>query len=180
LVTYTNCESVNLYLSGKKIGNKQLKDFPNWIMKWRNINYESGTLKAVGVINGKEVCEFKLETAGKPHTIDFKTENQKKDFIEGDIIPIEIHVLDKKGNPVIHEDLPLNFELEGPGQIIGLSNGDINDTTSFSNINSHKTNGGKCLVILKAEKNKGPLTLKVTSAGIKSQACKLMITPFDY
>jgi len=180
LVTYTNCESVNLYLSGKKIGNKQLKDFPNWIMKWRNINYESGTLKAVGVINGKEVCEFKLETAGKPHSIDFKTENQKKDFIEGDIIPIEIHVLDKKGNPVSHEDLPLNFELEGPGQIIGLSNGDINDTTSFSNINSHKTNGGKCLVILKAGKNKGPLTLKVTSAGIKSQACKLMITPFGY
>lgn len=171
LVTYTNCESVNLYLNGKKIGNKKLADFPNWIMKWRQINYQPGTIKAVGVINGKEVCDFELKTTGKPHKIDFKI--YKNDISVNDIIPVEIRVLDKKGNPISNHDIELNFQVEGNGEIIALSNGDLKDTTPFKNKYSRSTNRGKCLVVLKAQNKSGNLKLKVSSKNLKQQVLSI-------
>lgn len=171
LVTYTNCESVNLYLNDELIGNQKLSGFPNWIMKWRNINYQPGTLKAVGVVNEKEVCEFQLKTAGKLHHLGFKYD--KKEVSSNEVIQVEVNLLDKKGNLISHEDALLNFELEGDGEIIGLSNGTINDITSFKNKKSRKTHKGKCLVIIKAGSKTNAMKLKVNSKNLKLQILNL-------
>ena len=173
LVTYTNCESVNLYLNGKKIGNQKLSDFPNWIMKWRQVNYQRGTIKAVGVIDGKEVCEFELKTAGKPNHVEFIVDN--KDISTDEVMLIEINILDKKGVLVNNQDVELNFKLLDDGDILGVSNGDINDTTSFTNTSSRQTKKGKCLVIVKAGDEKGTLKLEVNSKNLKRQILTLNI-----
>ncbi|WP_010180530.1 glycoside hydrolase family 2 TIM barrel-domain containing protein [Aquimarina agarilytica] len=164
VVTYTNCESVNLYLNNKLIGNKKLSDFPNWIMKWQDLTYEKGTLKAVGIIKGKEVCEFQLKTAGAPQKIDFKVHGTA--YKADEIIQIEISVLDSKGVLVSQTPVNLSFDIEGDAKILALDNGDIYDITTASTIQSKKTNNGKCLVILKTGKKEGA-KLKVSSKGIK-------------
>ena len=63
----------------------------------------------------------------------------------------------------------MNFELLGDGEILGVSNGDINDTTSFINTSSRKTKKGKCLVIVKAGDKKGTLKLEVNAKNLKRQ-----------
>jgi beta-galactosidase len=37
VTTYTNCDSVDLYVNSTKIGTKNLSDFPNMIMVWPSV-----------------------------------------------------------------------------------------------------------------------------------------------
>ncbi|NMH86802.1 glycoside hydrolase family 2 TIM barrel-domain containing protein [Flavivirga algicola] len=171
LVTYTNCESVNLYLNNKLIGNKKLSDFPNWIMKWQDTAFEEGTLKAVGIINGKEVCEFELKTTGEPYKINLKPYN--KHINSGDIVQIEVSILDKKNVLVTHQPVDLYFKIEGDAEILGLSNGDMYDDTSASNIETRKTKQGACLVILKMGQVMDGAKLTVTSKDLKKGVLNL-------
>ncbi|WP_111708849.1 glycoside hydrolase family 2 TIM barrel-domain containing protein [Lutibacter citreus] len=172
LVTYTNCESVNLYLNGKKIGNKKLTDFSNFIMKWRKIKFQPGTLKAKGVIAGKEVCEFELKTAGKPHHFDLKID--KTEASPEEVVLIEVFVKDRKGTTVADSSLLLNLSVEG-GEILGLSNGDMKDTTSFSNKTSRKTVKGRLLVIAKVNSMLNVSKITVNSVGVKPAAVNIKV-----
>jgi len=47
VTTYTNCDSVDLYVNSTKIGTKNLSDFPNMIMVWPSVPWTTGTIKAV-------------------------------------------------------------------------------------------------------------------------------------
>ncbi|WP_298365835.1 glycoside hydrolase family 2 TIM barrel-domain containing protein [uncultured Lutibacter sp.] len=166
LVTYTNCESVNLYLNGKKIGNKKLADFSNFIMKWRKIKYQPGILKAKGVIEGKEVCEFKLKTSGKAHRIDIEVGNEE--VSKDGVVQFEVNIVDRQGNLVYDSSL-LNFKIEG-GKILGLSNGNMDDLTSFNNKIERKVSKGRLLVIAKANSNTNTLKLSVQSEKLKQKS----------
>ena len=167
LVTYTNCESVNLYLNGKLLGNKKLSDFSNWIMKWRDIPFEKGTLKAVGIIDGSEVCQFELKSTGAPYSIELKP--YKKIIGSDKILQVEVFLIDKKRNLITQEPKDLYFKTEGDAEIIGISNGDMYDITPVINIQTRKTNKGTCLVILKTKELFKGAKLIVSAKGVKEQ-----------
>ncbi|SDX24282.1 beta-galactosidase [Lutibacter oricola] len=173
IVTYTNCESVNLYLNDKKIGSKNLADFSNYIMKWKKLPYKPGILKAKGVIKGKEVCEFTLKSTGKEHHFNLKVDNTSVQK-EGVAI-VEVEVVDKKGNLISHKEMDLTFKVEGLGEILGVSNGNMSDATPFANKTSRKTNRGKCLVIVKAKEAAEKISLKVNSNTIKEAVIDLNV-----
>ena len=87
------------------------------------VGYQPGTLKAVGLCNGKAVCQFELNTTGKPSRIVVQPEN--KTPAENGVVHAEIFLEDNKGNRVHNDDRTLQFELEGDGEILGLSNGNM-------------------------------------------------------
>lgn len=169
LVTYTNCETVDLYLNNKKIGSQKLSDFPNWIMNWQNVNYKAGVLKAVGKINGKAVCETEIATTGKVHHI--KADADKTQVSAGDVIHVELMLVDKKGRHISHTEQELSFELEGCANIIALDNGDGSDLSPFYNKETKSTHEGRCLCIIKIGNNlEEQINLKIKSEGIKTQS----------
>ncbi len=165
LVTYTNCESVKLYSNNQLIGSKKLSDFPNWIMKWEDIPFEDGMIKAVGVIGGKEVCEFELNTTGNPYKFGFVSYESNRD--SSNIVQIEVSVLDKNGNKVTHIPKELTFSVEGNIKILGLSNGNNMDITPTRDITSRTTHRGTCLVILQVRDRNDNVKLLVSSKGMQ-------------
>ncbi|MGY5351434.1 glycoside hydrolase family 2 TIM barrel-domain containing protein [Wenyingzhuangia sp. IMCC45533] len=167
LVTYTNCESVNLYLNNRKIGNKQLKDFSNWIVKWKELRFEPGTLIAKGVVGGHEVCEFKLDTYEKPEKIDVRVFPEK--IKEGSVVQVEVRVLDKKNHLANMASLNLNFDLSGDAKILALENGNHLNVEGYTNKNEIKTNKGRCLIVLKVNTFKEKITLQITSKNLKTK-----------
>ncbi|MGA9637047.1 glycoside hydrolase family 2 TIM barrel-domain containing protein [Flavobacterium sp.] len=173
VVTYTNCESVDLYLNGKKIGNQKLSDFPNWIMKWRKVNYAEGTLRAVGLINGKAVCEYEIKTTGKIARIILESD-QKAVSVYG-IVQVEISIVDAKGNLITNDDEELEFELEGNGEILALANGDITCQDAFRLKEKKSTYKGKALCVIRAKENKGKMNLKVRSKGISTSSVTVLV-----
>jgi len=167
LVSYTNCDSVDLYLNNKKIGSQKLSDFPNWIMNWNEIAYEPGVLKAVGKIKGKAVCETIIATTGKIHHLELNAD--KLEVKHDDIIHVELALCDKRGRCITHAEEELHFEIQGNAKIIALENGDMTDLTAFTMKDKKRTYRGKCLCIIKVGKDaKEEVKLSVKSEGIKT------------
>lgn len=173
VVTYTNCETVDLYLNNKLIGTQKLADIPNWIMKWRKINYLPGTLRAVGKIGGKVVCQTELKTSGKPASVLFHTDS--KVVSPNAVVQIELTLVDKKGIPVPNDDRQLQFKLEGGGEIIGLATGDISCHDSFKQFETKKTYNGKMLCIIRVGENTGKMKLNITANDLKTSNIDLEI-----
>ncbi|MCL7754604.1 glycoside hydrolase family 2 TIM barrel-domain containing protein [Polaribacter sp. Z022] len=165
LVTYTNCDSVDLYLNGKKIGNKKLKDFSNWIVKWRDVNYKPGTLKAVGIINGKPVCEYVIRTSKKPSSFKFIP----KEITTRKIIQVEVNLTDRKGVLVSHIPTKVNFKINGNAKIIGIDNGDVTDASNFNNTKTGIIKNGRCLVLIQVENTKKDISLIAFNNQIKKE-----------
>ncbi len=170
VVTYTNCESVNLYLNNKLIGNQKLADIPNWIMKWLKLNYQSGTLKAVGLVDGKEVCEHVLKTAQEARHI--KVGVDRTVLEANDIIHVELQLVDKKGNPVRYAEKEIHFALEGDAEIIGIHNGDMRCTVSNTNKSDRETYEGRCLAIIRTNSVAQELKLTLSGEGLKTKKVK--------
>ena len=173
LVTYTNCEEVDLYLNNKNIGSQKLADIPNWIMKWRKVGYKAGKLKAVGKINGKVVCEEVLQTTGKPAKLSMKQCQTSE--TSSNIIQVEVSLLDKKGIPVTFNDQKIHFKLEGNGEILMLANGNMTADESLIQKECKSTFKGKLLCAVKAGENSDSLKLIVSGMGIKTEAIKLVL-----
>jgi beta-galactosidase len=167
LVTYTNCEFVELYLNGRKLGTQKLNDFSNWIMNWWNIDYEPGTLRAVGIRDGQAVCEDTLITAGPSARIALTAD--RSPAAPGGIVHIEVQLLDAAGNPVNSDDRELEFCVEG-GEVLGLDNGVMTAEQRFAEKKFRSTSEGRCLGILRAGTEPGILKCTVGAKGLPSDS----------
>ena len=116
----SNADNVELFLNGKSLGKK---DMPrNSHLKWA-VNYEPGKLEAIAYKNGKRLYK-KVETTGIPAEV-VVTPYKTTILADGkDVSVLNITVLDREGREVPDADNLVKFEMEGPGKIIGVGNGD--------------------------------------------------------
>jgi beta-galactosidase len=116
----SNADNVELFLNGKSLGKK---DMPrNSHLEW-TVNYEPGTLKAIGYKNGRKL-ESAVETTGPPAEI-ILTPYKTTLMADGeDVSVINVSVLDKQGREVPDADNMIRFTISGEGKIIGVGNGD--------------------------------------------------------
>jgi beta-galactosidase len=167
IATYTNCEEVDLYVNNKKIGTQKLADIPNWIMKWRKVDYKAGKLRAVGKIGGKVVCETEIVTTGEPAKVHL--EECKLEKTSNGVIQVEVTLTDKNGNFVQHNDCRLNFEVEGEAEILMLGSGSMTIDEQLQQKESKSTFKGKLLCVLKAKPNMDTIKLVASGEGIQTE-----------
>lgn len=117
---YSNCEEVELFLNGKSKGKKKME--VNGHLEWK-LNYTPGTVMAVGYRNGKKILTQSIKTTGSPQSIKLSTgqNNIKADVAAVSVVKVE--ALDQEQLPVPIADNEIIFEIEGPGKIIGVGNG---------------------------------------------------------
>lgn len=116
---YSNCEELKLELNGREIGRKSMKR--NGHLNWK-VPYEAGSIQATAYTSGKEVLRVKKVTTGSPQDIRVSS---SKTLLQGtkDIAMLTVEVLDENGYHVPTADNQIYFEIEGPGKIIGVGNG---------------------------------------------------------
>lgn len=174
LYTFTNGDEVELFVNGKSLGRQKnnLADNSkrNRIL-WENVPYKEGEIKAVAFdSNGKKIAEHKIQTAGKASKLKVEFDNPEWKADGYDLQQVTVSATDNKGilNPTA-TDL-LTFEVEGPAEIVGVINGDMNsdepftpDTDSNGEKVSRSLYQGKASVILRSSKNSGIVNLKIHS-----------------
>jgi len=85
-----------------------------------------------------------------------------------DAVPVTVESLDQQGRPVPTANLPVEFEISGPGLIIGVGNGDPNCHEPEKG-NQHSLFSGLAQVILQSGRGgSGALVLRAKAAGLKS------------
>ena len=131
-------------------------------IQWKDIPYQEGKIEAVAYNNGKEVARHQLETTGEAVRLVAETDNPHWKADGMYLQHIDIFALDKKGRRVLKADDELTFEVEGPARLIAVSNGDI--TSNELDVASHRHLwNGHALVILRAGREKGKVTLRIKS-----------------
>ena len=121
LWVYSNCEEVELIVNKKSQGKKSVLRYSH--TAW-DIPYESGTVVARGFIAGKEVIDTKIETTGAPAAIKLIPDRSIIHADGEDVSVITVQINDIKGRCVPTAEMMVSFALQGPGEIIGVGNGD--------------------------------------------------------
>ena len=121
VMALTNADSVALSLNGKLIEEKPVKRFE--MVEWQ-VPYAPGKLEAVAKKAGKEVAHYVVETTGEPVALRLTPDRTALTGDGNDALPVTVEAVDQDGRPVPTANLKVEFEIEGPGGLIGVGNGD--------------------------------------------------------
>jgi beta-galactosidase len=166
VVTYTSCDSVDLYVNSTKIGTKQSSDFAtNGVMQWTNVPWEPGVIKAIGFKNGQEAATDSIKTAGAPAKIMLKPDRTILYADGNDASSIEVDIEDADGNPVFTATNTVEFAMTGSGRSLGIASGDWKNNEPFK-ATSRKAYQGKALIVIQSTLVPGTINLTVSSPGL--------------
>ncbi|MCC8088655.1 MAG: DUF4982 domain-containing protein [Rikenellaceae bacterium] len=172
VVVYSNCDEVELFINGRSIGTKPVAedDAPTvWTLL-----YESGTIKAVGKINGKNAAVHEHVTANQAVKISLDVE---KDVITNDwddVVYVTATVTDKNGvrNPVGGHSV--KFTLDGPGEIVAVDNSDVFSHERYKS-DTRTSYLGKVVAIVRALGDEGVISVKASADGLESDSVDIKI-----
>lgn len=168
LMTYTNCDEVELFVNGKSYGVMKNEDGKSKNkLKWDNIKYVPGYVEAVGLRDGKIVARHKIETTGSAKRLVLEADNPEWAADGMDLQHIRVIAVDSKGRRVHQAEEQLRFRVEGDAQIVGVDNGNI-VSDELHAVSERKLFRGSALVILRSGRTASDIKLIVESDGFKS------------
>jgi beta-galactosidase len=162
---YSRCENVRLELNGKVIGEKPVSAETKLTAKF-NVPYEPGELRAIGLVNGKEVARTVLKTSGAPKKLKLTADRKNIRADRNDLSFVTVEIVDADGQRVPDAQVPVRFSISGPGELAAQASSSPNDATSFHEP-ERKTFEGRCLAILRPKGDAGKITLKAEADGLK-------------
>jgi beta-galactosidase len=190
VLCYTNCDCVELFLNGQSLG-VQGYWFPRGCrfenparyaapctttdlhLKW-TVPWQPGTLKAVGIKNGKVAVTEEITTTGKPVAIGLVVDKTNLTADSRDVAHVTVTVLDVQGRVVPVAENEITFKIQGAGKLIGLDNGDPTSHEDFKG-NRRKTFNGLCLAIVQSTNKPGKIQLTATSPKLKSGSVTIAV-----
>jgi beta-galactosidase len=166
VVTYNNCESVDLYVNSTKIGTQKSSDFARTgVMQWTNVPWQAGAIKAIGMNGGKAVATDSLKTVGAPAKLMLKPDRTTLHADGNDASCIEVDIGDADNNLIFTATNTVQFAMTGPGRSIGIASSDFSSNEPFK-ATSRKAYQGNVLIVIQATLVPGTIKLTVNSAGL--------------
>lgn len=171
---YTNCDEVTLTLDGEALGTQRLSQARDGTLTWE-VPFKPGVLRAVGRNGEQDVCEFTLKTAGPAARIVLLPDATHLSADGRDICHIEFEVVDEQGVRVPDAEHEITFNVNGPGRIIGIENGDLNSLDDPKD-NVHKTYRGRGLAIFQAAREAGKVRVTARAQGLAEAVIEIEIS----
>jgi beta-galactosidase len=131
------------------------------------VPYQPGTLKAVGMKDGKVAVEVEVATTGEPAAIELSVDRDAIAADRRDAAHVAVKILDAQGRVVPVADNEVTFELRGEGRIIGVDNGNQSSREDHKG-NRRKAFNGLCLAIVQSTAKAGRIQITASSPGLKS------------
>jgi len=162
---FTSGDEVELFLNGLSLGRKT-RDNYEYRLRWDDVIYEPGEIKAVAYNNGEVWAEKTAKTTGKPAGLRAEADRSVFKADGTDLSFIAIRVMDENDLFVPDADNQLDFSIEGPGKIVATDNGDPTDLTPFPS-HKRKAFNGLALAIIRSKADQpGKITVQVKSPGL--------------
>jgi hypothetical protein len=118
--------------------------------------------------------EYLLHTSGPTRQIKLESDKQTLAGDAYDVLHITAQLLDEKGNPVLHSDEEISFQVDGPARILGTDNGSNVVRENYAS-NKLSTANGKCLLILQSTRQSGPVRVVAKVNDIQSNQIEIAI-----
>ena len=174
VMVMSNVEKVELFLNGQSLGEKSIDKLVGgeWL-----VPYAPGKLEAVARKEGKEIARTFVETTGEPVALKLIPDRNVLAGDGADALPITVYAVDAQGHAVPTANLPVTFEINGPGTIIGHGNGD-NTSHKPEKGNHRRLFNGLAQVIVQSHRNQsGTIVLTANADGVKAAEVSLAVHP---
>jgi len=200
VVVFTDGDEAELFLNGQSLGRKKkmdpdlvktsqamtqnfdysvnLDDQENpyfeivdaYRLRWLEVPYEAGELRAVAYKNGEPIGETLVKTAAAAHHLSLSPDRTNLDANGMDLCYITIEMVDAEGNVCPLAMDMLEFKVEGAARFMGVANGNQMGHDVFTD-ETHPLFYGKAVAVLRSKPGQsGSATLSVSSAsGIESE-----------
>jgi beta-galactosidase len=174
VVIFTNCSRVELSLNKHLIGILKKEEFPEGVIK-TIVPYEKGELVAHAYyLNDKGETQSVSDTLITSHAPFALTMHPDRNQVREDkrVIQITTRVVDSTGELNPGSSHMVNYQLDGPGRIRAIDNGDLADHTSPES-SSKEVRKGKQLLILQAGSEPGDLIISASAEGLRPSTVKI-------
>ncbi|MBO7721726.1 MAG: DUF4838 domain-containing protein [Kiritimatiellae bacterium] len=183
---YTSGDEAELFLNGRSLGrrrkgvvernpaltNRYYEVCAKYRLRWFDVPYRPGELKAVAYRGGEKIGEAKMKTAGAPKAIRLTRDPYSAEG--SDLVFVQIDAVDSKGNRSPVSDAKFDVLLKGPGEIAAVGNGDPRSMVSFKSLKGHSLWFGKAVVAVRRYRGTGDAPeLTVTAPGLKPGTIKI-------
>jgi beta-galactosidase len=175
---YTGGDSAELFLNRKSLGLRTKN--PNaeavrdrYALRWLDVAYEPGELKAVAYRNGRKLGNAVLRTAGEPAKLRLTPDRKSLKADGDDLSYLLVEATDRDGNvcPLAMNDV--KFKLEGPSSIAGVGNGDHQYPAEFRADHVALFYGKAMLIVRSGEGKGGAIRVTATSDGLRNAEVSL-------
>lgn len=169
---FTSGDEAELFLNGQSLGRKK-KGAYAYRLRWDEVRYQPGELKAVTYKDGKQWAEQTVKTAGPASALRAEADRTQINADGRDLSFVTVQVLDEEGLPVLTASQLIEFSIEGPGEIIATDNGDPTDMLEFPSKKRNAFNG-LALAVARSKKGlKGTIRLTAKAAGLKESVVEI-------
>jgi beta-galactosidase len=163
---FTSGDEAELFLNGRSLGKKKKAAF-EYRLKWEDVKYEPGELKAIAYKNGKRWKEEIIKTTGSAAQFLISADRNVINADGEDLSFITVKVTDKSGLMIPDANNKIAFSIEGPGEIVATDNGDPASLVSFAS-KEREAYFGMVLVIVRSKKGKpGIIKINASSNDLK-------------
>jgi beta-galactosidase len=191
VLAYTNCNSVELFLNGRSMGEKRL-EFPaqgtsgGWNtyalpvvnpttndlhLTW-DVPYEPGVLKAVGKRRDGAVCNDEVRTTGAPTAVRLVADHDTITDAQSDVAHVTFEIVDAAGLVVPTAGDLVHVTVTG-GNLLALDNADLQDQSGYRTGERHAFNG-RGIAIVRGIKS-GILRVDASANGLRSATLSLHV-----
>ena len=139
-------------------------------LAWQ-VPYAPGALRAVARKGGRVVAEDRVETTSAPSRIELQVDRASIRADGQDLAFVTVRIVDARGRLSRADGNHLvRFALAGGGSIAGVDNGDPTNHEPFKDPTpdaaQHKAFHGLQLVVVRAPRSAGTLTLRAEAEGL--------------
>jgi len=171
---YTSGDEAELFLNGKSLGKKKKLPY-EYRLRWDDVIYKPGELKAVAYKQNQKWAEAVVRTTGEAVKLKLTPDKTSIKADGEDLVFVKVSLTDKDGNEVPTAENVISCTLVGTGEVIATDNGDPTCLIPFQETTRPAFNG-LYLAIVKARFGcNGPLHLIVESKGLERAEMKIMI-----
>lgn len=159
---YTNADEVELFLNDQSLGRRPVPR--GGYVEWPVV-YAAGVLRAESWRAGKPFASARVETSGDAATLVLTPDRATLRADGEDCAIITVSARDDAGRAVPTAGDAVEFSVTGPGQIIGVGNGDPSCHEPDKGSRRSLFNG-LAQVIVQTARTAGPLTLTARAPGL--------------
>lgn len=182
---FSNCDEVRLYRNGRLVGRRTREEMKaeygavigkggSPFYTFDAGGYESGELRAEGLIDGRVAAVHTVRTAGAPHHIEVVVpQHPVVPVADGsDMIPVYFKVCDANGTRVGDSQAEIGISVSGEGSLIG-------DGIRRIGVNPQQAEGGIGFAFVRTTRKAGRIRIEARSEGLEPGHAVVRSRPFE-
>lgn len=170
VVAYTNLPEAELFLNGVSQGRLTIEPYDQLV--WQ-VPYTPGSIKVVAYGEDGSQLVHERHTAGEPAALSIETDRQDMPADGKSVVFVEIDVVDADGVRVPWADDRVFVEIDGPGTLIGIENGDIQELQSVKDDN-RKVFRGKVMALVQSQRGEaGDIVVTARAEGLQTTVARV-------